>query len=130
MELPAPLLLALAALATFRLTRLVVADQFPPIRWGRERVEDKAPEWLVDLSTCRWCASGWVSAGIVALLWLAPGVAALALTWAGLWGAGALIADWQARAEREPEPLPLIETDEDGMVTMQMQVGANGRAEV
>ncbi len=122
---PAWLLVTLATLAVFRLTRLIVADVFPPIRWARERLE-RGPEWLADLVSCHWCASAYVSAGVVALLWLAPGVAAPVLTWAGVWGAGALLADWQAkRDEPDDDPEPEDESEMATMVSLERQVGPN-----
>ena len=118
---PAWLLVALAALTAARLTRLIVRDEFPPIRWARNRLVDKGPEWLVDLATCVWCCSGWVSIGVVALLWLAPGVATPMLTAGAVWALASTAAWWQGRVEDNDEE---AEADD---VTLQMRVGANGR---
>lgn len=75
----------LLAVATWRLTRLLVRDEFPPTRALREWVirtfADIQPDgtltpskqWggaghaLAYLWTCTWCMSIWVGAGVVAL---------------------------------------------------------------
>ena len=54
------------ALGAWRLTHLIVDDDFPPIRWGRRLVVDHAPEWVGDLVSCTWCTSVWVAAGVTA----------------------------------------------------------------
>lgn len=52
------LLLVLAALATYRLTRLVTADRITePIR---SRIEDRS-EFAGYLVTCDWCLSIWIA---------------------------------------------------------------------
>lgn len=65
-----PLVLLVAALATYRLTLLVTADAITaPARertWG----------WLAELTHCHWCAS----------VWLAPAMVASALWWSNGWG--------------------------------------------
>jgi hypothetical protein len=124
---PSALLVACAALTAARLTRLTVRDDFPPIRWARDRLVDKGPEWIVDLSTCPWCASGWVSIGVVALLWLAPGVAAPVLTAGAVWALSSTAAWWQGRVEDADEQEA---EDEAGDETLQMYVGPNGKVEV
>lgn len=77
-------LLIFTGLSTYRLTRLVVEDDFPPIavprRWITGEaywVEDEQKwhypheqaswprHWLGDLITCPWCAGGWISLGLV-----------------------------------------------------------------
>jgi hypothetical protein len=113
------LLVVCAGLATFRLTRLVVRDQFPPIRWARERLE-QGPEWLADLVACHWCASAYIAAGLVALVDLAASVPLPALVWVTAWAIGAWVAD------QEREPAEMIEPeDESEMATMEMQVAPN-----
>jgi hypothetical protein len=67
----------LEALAIFRLTRLIVDDEFPPVRVPREWIVIKADraarlrrryasivDLLADLVTCRYCASGWVALAV------------------------------------------------------------------
>lgn len=118
-----PLLLLIDLLAAWRLTRLVVKDDFPPIKaardwvlrrwpsdsarysdaevvsasnadgeprapedaeygrlegtgleveWGPEGWEAVNPHWLGKLIDCPWCASVWLSGGVVALRHLTP----------------------------------------------------------
>ena len=86
------LILILLSLATYRATRLVVYDSFPPIKAIRDRIT--RPEWLHDLVTCHWCASGWISAALVAgTIWWAPHGCPLPwLMWPAAWGLGAIAA--------------------------------------
>lgn len=131
------LLLLVMSLATYRLTRLVVSDTFPPVLWLRDRLAggwrdltteeqrlliggvlpgDKAaelrkawsvntegeqrylhrwrwvPQWIADLISCPWCASGWVALGVTAGVWAVAGLAMPLLVWPAVWAAGALIA--------------------------------------
>jgi hypothetical protein len=60
---------ALAALATFRLTRLVTADWIlsRPREWVQARFET-----LGYLAGCAWCASMWIAPGPALLASLAP----------------------------------------------------------
>ncbi len=110
-------LLVFLGLATFRLTRLIVADDFPlvavPRRWvvgDPEGIWDPdrqqwLPEnkhqgrwyhWFGELISCPWCASGWVSLALVcAVAWWTPRDAALVdwlLLWWAAWGIGAVTA--------------------------------------
>lgn len=76
---------AVLALATARLTRLVVDDVFPPVAAARERFARRGPlsAYLVG---CYWCVSVYVSAVVVAVAVAAgtsvplPGLVALALS--------------------------------------------------
>jgi hypothetical protein len=88
------------ALAVYRLAVLITKDTIThPLRelaelpfrrqQKREAKEDKPPAlsgfrwYLVELSTCTWCVSIWLAAGVVALTCLAPTVwqyGAVALT--------------------------------------------------
>jgi len=125
------LLLIVLSLATFRLTRLVVKDDFPPVLWMRDHVaggwrpmtdaewnsirvpgakipfdhrpindvENRwvtrwkwVPQWLADLISCAWCASGWVSGALVLLAAFTIGLPAPLLSWFAVWGAGSLLA--------------------------------------
>lgn len=67
------LALAVDALATFRLTRLVVEDELTsPIReavWKRYDASDTKIGYLL---TCPWCVSIWVGVGVVAARRIAP----------------------------------------------------------
>lgn len=124
------LLLVVMVLATYRLTRLVTEDAFPPVLWLRDRlaggwrpltpaewdtvrtpaeppfevrdVDDVAsryvrrwrwaPQWLADLVSCAWCASGWVAAAVTAGTWATAGLPVPLLVWLAVWAGGALIA--------------------------------------
>lgn len=131
--MPAWLMSALMMLATYRLTRLVVKDDFPPVLWARDRLcggwrpltsKEFAsleytgpkgdsrldvseidgqrcryvsrwtwvPEWLSDLLSCPWCASGWIALVVVSAVALTVGVPAPVLLWPAVWGGGALLA--------------------------------------
>lgn len=80
------LLLVVDLLAAYRLTRLVVDDTFPPVKWLRDRIVaahttvvanpgggtvDK-PGALAELVQCPWCAGFWVSVLVVAAHWAVP----------------------------------------------------------
>ena len=66
--MPSSLLIIVAALATYRLTRLVTADKITePIRtWVMDR-----SQWAGYLVSCDWCLS----------IWIAPPVALCAILW-------------------------------------------------
>lgn len=99
------LLLIVLALATFRLTRLVTTDDFPPIYWVRTRVQNARPMvavpetnelrywWLGELIGCPWCASAYVSGGLVAATWWLHGLPLPVFCWLAVWAVGAVIAD-------------------------------------
>jgi hypothetical protein len=91
------LLLVVLGLATYRVTRVVVLDGFPPVRAPREWIMKHGPEWLADLVSCHYCASAYVSGGLVTLADLFGSVPMPGLTWLAAWAIGALIADWDAR---------------------------------
>ena len=50
------------------------------------------PDWLAELITCPWCASGWVSGAVVAITDLLVGVPLPWLTGLAVWAGAALIA--------------------------------------
>lgn len=103
------LVLALVALATYRLTVLVTRDEFPPVRWARVRLAGDeemgvrraswSPEWLADLVTCCWCASVWVAGGVVAAVevFTAAGVMLPLLAWPAAAGVAAYAIERQDR---------------------------------
>lgn len=93
------LLLLLLGLCTWRATRLVTRDSFPPIRWARDRVEQHGPEWLADLVTCHFCASVWLAAGITAATDLFVSVPRPLLMFGSAAAIGALIADHENRKD-------------------------------
>jgi hypothetical protein len=97
-------LLLLVTLVSYRLTRLVVDDAFPPVAWVRNRLTGAesgvarwrlVPEWVGDLVSCSWCASVWVSAGVTGLTaaWTSVPLPLL------VWGAAAAGAAWLAHLE-------------------------------
>jgi hypothetical protein len=117
--MPVWLLLVVMSLATYRGTRLITKDTFPPILWVRDRLaggwrevhegeatEDTvdgvpsryvfrsswSPYWLAELVTCPWCASAYVALAVTAGVALTVGVTAPVLVWFAVWGAGALLA--------------------------------------
>lgn len=50
------------------------------------------PDWLADLLSCPWCASGWVSLALVVVTAATVGVPAPLIVWPAVWGGAALIA--------------------------------------
>lgn len=134
------LLLLLLSLGTYRLTRLVVKDTFPPVLWARDRLvggwrelteeeedirindarahEDEgkrwpvrwpvemidgvehryvkpvswSPFWLRELLSCPWCASGWLSLGLVSGTAVSASVPLPVLFWLASWALGSLLA--------------------------------------
>lgn len=105
------LLLIVLSLATFRLTRLVVRDDFPPIQWTRNKIIDFRPDhvvkgrdgggdykehwWLGELVSCHWCSSGWISLVLVGATWFIrdEGLPIPVIIWFAVWGAGAALAN-------------------------------------
>ena len=109
-------MLALLLLTIWRLTRLLVVDEFPPLRLLREWVIDTfgyvdengeltrgrrlgGLGWSIAyLWTCPWCMSIWLGAGLVFLTdwrwmhvpypWLVVAVGSLASGWAHMLEAG------------------------------------------
>jgi Protein of unknown function (DUF1360) len=92
------LVVVLLVAATYRLTRLVVVDTFPPIEAMRDRVGEKRPgHWFTYLVNCPFCVSVWAAAFVVGVLWLSlewasgPGVPLPILLWGGVAGLVALL---------------------------------------
>lgn len=50
------------------------------------------PQWIADLISCPWCASGWVALAVTAGVWAAVGLPVPLLVWLAVWAVGALIA--------------------------------------
>jgi hypothetical protein len=77
--------IVLVCLATYRVTRLICQDSFPPLRGLRERVLRRWGElsWQFYLSTCMWCVSVYVGGLVTWLSWLLlrDGLAAPLLVW-------------------------------------------------
>ena len=51
-----------------------------------------SPQWLADLLSCPWCASGWVAAGVTAGVWAVVGLPVPVLVWGAVWALGGLLA--------------------------------------
>jgi Protein of unknown function (DUF1360) len=99
--------LLLMAATAWRLTHLITADQFPPIRWGRERLSAHAPEWIGDLVTCAYCAGVWVAALIVGAAELVGPVPRPWFQFGFVAAAIPVIEAIVGRLEREPTMPPL-----------------------
>lgn len=91
-------------LSTFRLTRLLVRDDFPPIAVQRARIAERWGDasWQAYLSTCSWCAGIWVAGAVTSGAWWASqhypfDVPVPVLVW---W-AGAAVTGLLASWERE-----------------------------
>lgn len=77
MDIMTVLVLLTATLAAYRLTRLIVRDDFPPIQWVRDSVTNKLncpvesgarAFWchtVTELLSCPWCIGWWISAATV-----------------------------------------------------------------
>jgi len=64
--------LAVYALAVARLTALVTVDGITePVRNGvlRKMPDNRVGEFVAELITCQWCASMWVAAATVPVVW-------------------------------------------------------------
>jgi hypothetical protein len=51
-----------------------------------------SPQWLADLASCTWCASGWVSGAVTAVTAVTVGVPVPYLTGFAVWAGAALLA--------------------------------------
>jgi hypothetical protein len=85
---------ALLVLTAYRVTRLLVVDNFPPVRWlrttltGDDEIGTRAaswvPWWLEYLAGCYWCVSVWVSGLLTLAVALTSGLPYPLLTWGGV----------------------------------------------
>jgi hypothetical protein len=50
------------------------------------------PQWIADLLSCPWCASGWIALAVTAGTWAWVGLPMPVLVWFAVWAVGALIA--------------------------------------
>lgn len=100
------LLFVMLALASYRVTHLVVLDTFPPVLALRNRIvgEDECKlqgtriEWLGELLTCGWCASVWLSAGLVLVTQMVTGAVSYPiLAWPACASVAALIIHWELK---------------------------------
>lgn len=63
-------LLLLLTFTSFRITRLVIADTFPPIARFRDWIISKVDrDWFESLMDCGWCAGSYISVAVVAIAW-------------------------------------------------------------
>jgi len=94
-------LLLMMTAAAYRLTRLIVDDTFPPVKWVRDRITGDepdvprwrgVPDWVAALVSCSWCASVWVAAGVTALTWAWIGLPVPLLVWATVAAGAAWLA--------------------------------------
>lgn len=98
------LVFILLSLATYRVTRLITKDTFPPVAKLRTMIVGKDErkfigtrlEWLGELLTCYWCASVWVAGVgvlIVSYLWETPPYALM------MWPAAAAVSAFISHIE-------------------------------
>lgn len=66
------LVFVLLALSSYRATRLIARDEFPPLVVWRERIAARFPgdSWQAYLSRCSWCVGVYVSGILTLLTWL------------------------------------------------------------
>ena len=62
-----PFALIAAALATYRVARLVAVEDGPANALHRLRTWHRWPAWMLDLLSCPLCASGWIAPVFVLL---------------------------------------------------------------
>ncbi len=83
-----PVLLALMMLTSARVTRLTVADKFPPIARLRSRLSAHG-DWQAYLLSCPWCMGAWVALAVTAVTELVYGLPAPLLVWPAVaWASG------------------------------------------
>lgn len=90
------LLIVLTCVVAYRLTRLVVKDQFPPIAVQRARIAERWGEdsWQAYLSQCAWCAGFYIAGPIVLAVDLIEGLPVPVLVWGTAWAACGFLAAW------------------------------------
>ena len=92
------LAVVLVCLATYRVTRLLTADSFPPLARARDAVEDRWGDesWQAYLAHCPWCVSVYVAGVLTALaaLLLDDGIQAPLLVWPTASAFTGLVALW------------------------------------
>ena len=103
--------LGLLVLTAWRVTHLIVADDFPPIRWTRRRVVAAGPEWLGDLVTCVYCAGVWVAGAAVLAADLVASVPAPWLVFGALAAAIPILEAIVDRLERVPPAVMRLERE-------------------
>jgi hypothetical protein len=89
-----PVQLTLAALAVFRMTRLIVEDEVT--RPARERITNRHPDGRAAyFVTCPWCVSFWLAVLWVAALILVPTIALGADAVLALSAVAGLLSSWE-----------------------------------
>lgn len=97
-------LIVLLCGAATRLTRLLVADRFPPVAAARDAVIAwaKPGSWQAYLAACPWCLGVWVAGALTAAVTAWYGLPAPLLVWPTVaWVAGFLV---NVEAHDEPKP--------------------------
>lgn len=64
-----PFRFILLSLVSYRATRLLTQDEWPPVDWFRNAVQDRTgadSAWMT-LITCAWCAGTYITAGVFLL---------------------------------------------------------------
>lgn len=99
----ASLLLLAMVLAAYRLTRLVVVDQWPPVAVPRERWSaGHEGHWLTYLVNCPFCVGVWAAGLVTLLTWVfihgdGSGLPLPVLWWAATAGGCAIVYEVLAR---------------------------------
>jgi hypothetical protein len=105
-------------LTAYRVARLLVHDEFPPVKWLREkftgpytlpqgdprRGTTRVPYWLAYLWTCTWCMTVWTAGGVTLLTWLITDLPLPLLVWGAVSAGAALLShleDFTVRDDSE-----------------------------
>lgn len=90
-----------ATLAVARIVRLIVDDDFPPVKWLRERFVLHTPDKWGVLVECPWCVSPYVSIVDIAWAWSSG----LHWTWwlGNCWAALSFAASWLNMRDVPPD---------------------------
>jgi hypothetical protein len=93
----------LIALTSWRITRLLVQDQFPPIAVQRARVAARWGDnsWQAYLSQCPWCAGVYVSASVTAWTWAIVGLRVPLLVWGAAAAVTGLLSSIDAALDKD-----------------------------
>jgi hypothetical protein len=99
------LTVVLISLATYRITRFLVRDTFPPVALLRARFEEKAGHGssLAYLASCTWCASVYVGTAVWGATDRYTSVPLPVLTIAAASAASGLLASWESFSPDEEE---------------------------
>jgi hypothetical protein len=93
-------LLVLLALTSARVTRLLVADQFPPVARARSRLA-AAGDWQAYLLSCPWCMGVWVAGVVTAVAEARYGLPAPLLVFPSV----AWVSGWLGSVEQHDDPV-------------------------